>query len=403
MAYGFAAFNTAVAPDGSPAPEVIISDTYSCLHFIGKATIGTNDGGFFDQQNSSGTERSNFFPDFTGANIVPGATDELDGRVLINYSITTGGRPTAFIKPNNLAYDRWYAIVSQSEGASNLWTFQVLMSGIAADNFPELFIFVEAESVPESNFSGDTYGLIVQNANGEKTFDSRAQPLSILAAETQSPRDYAANDGTPVTTAQFSSVFACNYDDLDHDFHSNGPQTIGFCNNPPIAVGITEANCRGPQGGTNWTQQGDGSGGFSSETLTAADMTPRTDTPLTDLMFSVPAPYQAVWQRQAHGHNVGTSCFSTAAWWVMYRGANRLQPHATTPDAVTWDTGWATYAAGYNFSNDPEVANWDGIDTGGGGNTGSIWAQGVQPYVSGLSVNSGRISLMIVADSTIYT
>ena len=391
MAYGFTSFNT--------TGQVIVSDTYSSLHFVGKAIRGTDDDGFFEQQ--SGSERSNFFPDFTGTNGL-GESTELDGRVLINYSIITTGRPVVFIKPDASAYDRWYTLCSQTENTmTNEWSFQILMSGITANNFPELFIFVDANSIPNSVLASETHGMIVQNANGEKTFDSRAQPLSILDAKLQRPREYPPNDGTPVTHATFSNyhIGDCTYDTLDHDFHSNGSQIVGFCNNPPIAEGITEANCLGQQGGTNWTQQGDGSVGFSATSILVDNL---VDNPLTDLMFSVPASYQAVFTRQAHSiDSLGSpSCFGTAAWWAMYKGANRLQPHATLTDRVSWHTGWGTYAAGYNFSTGDEQPDWDGTTSG---DTRTSWIEGLMPYASREAINYDDSSLMIVTNSTRYT
>ena len=395
MPYGFRSIND--------SGEVIVSDEFQNLHFIGKAirdTSSDSTAAQFDQQ--SGSEQSNFFPDFTGSNIIPGATDELDGRVLINYTITTTGRPLAFIKPDLDAYDRWYAIISQTEGTSNLWTFEVLMSGIAVNNFPELFIFVDANEIPASVFNNDTHGMVVYKPDGvTKTFDSRAQPLSILGVGLNTPRDFAPNDGTPVTTGQFSSVFAYEYDSLDHNFHSNGSQDIGNCGPglPGTFIqGMTEDNCTGAQGETNWVDQvNDPDFGNVSVTTNVNTNTK----PHTDMMFACPSIGQAVFQRQAHGHNVGTSDFSTAAWWVMYRAAYRLQPHATNPgnNKVRFNAGWGTYAAGYNYIIGAEAENWNGVQPG---DTRTGWAEGLQPYNSGVSINDQSVT-MIVADSTKYT
>ena len=385
MPYGFRSIND----DG----EVIISDEFQNLHFIGQAVRGTNDGGQFE--NETGSAQSDVFPGFTG----PNAANALDGRVLINYTITTTGRPLAFIKPDVDALDRWYAIISQTEGTSNLWTFQVLMSGIAVDNFPELFIFVDANEIPASVFNNDTHGMVVYKPDGvTKTFDSRAQPLSILNVGLNRPRQFAPNDGTPVTTGQFSSVFAYEYETLDHDFHSNGGQDIGNCGPglPGTFIqGMTEANCTGAQGETNWVDQLNDPD-FGAVSIITGDL---TVTPLTNMMFACPSIGQAVFQRQAHGHNVGTSDFSTAAWWVMYRGAYRIQPHATLPNRIRFHAGWGTFAAGYNYIIGAEAENWNGVQPG---DTRTGWAEGLQPYNSGVNINNFNVT-MIVADSTKYT
>ena len=421
--------------------EVIISSEQQNLHFVGEATRTGDDGGQFEQQEASGSsEQSDVFPDFTGTN----AADALDGRVIITYTIVTSGRPVAFIKPANLAaYDRFYAIISQEENtATSTWTFTVLMSGIDATvaNQPSLYCFVDANNVTVGT---DSYGMIVYrnefsnedictrsgghwgelDSRGDavcyasadtsdtdplilKAFDSRAQPLSIISANTNRPREYAPNEGTPVNKEAFSNYIidnSCSYMTLDHDFHSNGgPQIIGECNSPPIAEGITEDNCLMEQGGTNWTEMGS-TNGPSQVSMLVDSIDATTGTPLEVMMFASGSSYQSVFTRQAHSvSSDGSSCFATAAWWVMYRGANRLvvHPDQSVSPRVRWEAGWGTFAAGYNFANRDEDQDWNGRPTA---TDPGNWIEGFMPYDSVANINYDQNSFMMVADSRKYT
>ena len=193
MAYGFEAKN-----DNG---KVIINDTIENLHFIGKATRGSNNAAYGD------------FPGYGGSN------DALDGRVIHYYTITCSGTPVAFIKPAD--YSRWHGIIKQSVSGTT-WSFDVMVSGTSTSNPPDIYCFVNADDIPVP--SGETYGMQVFKSNGStKTFDSRRQPLAITGGGTASapPSDPTNSSGTPGT----SSGHSWNYSSNDHDFRSSNRYT----------------------------------------------------------------------------------------------------------------------------------------------------------------------------------
>ena len=185
MAYGFEAKN-----DNG---KVIINDTIENLHFIGKATRGSNNSDYGD------------FPGYGGGN------DSLDGRVIHYYTITCSGTPVAFIKPSD--YSRWHGIIKQSVSGTT-WSFDVMVSGTSTSNPPDIYCFVNADDIPVP--SGETYGMQVFKSNGStKTFDSRRQPLAITGgANVVAPSDPTNSSGLPGT----SSGHSWNYSSNDHDF-----------------------------------------------------------------------------------------------------------------------------------------------------------------------------------------
>jgi len=184
MAYGFEAKND--------SGNVIINDTIENLHFVGKATRGSNNSSYGD------------FPGYGGSN------DSLDGRVIHYYTITCTGTPVAFIKPTD--YSRWHGIIKQSVSGTT-WSFDVIVSGTSASNPPEIYCFVNADDVPNTS---ETHGMIVFKSDGTtKTFDSRVQPLAITGgANAVAPSDPTNSSGLPGT----STGHSWNYSSNDHDF-----------------------------------------------------------------------------------------------------------------------------------------------------------------------------------------
>ena len=178
MSYGFSAINT--------SGQVIISDEMENLHFLGKATLNSNDGGGHNNYGS-------------------------DGRIIFTYTITTSATPLVFIKPTD--YARWHAVLTQSVSGST-WTFDVIVSGTSSSNPPELFCFVNANSTSGTT---STHGLVVWKSDGTtRTFDSRYNPLVVTGGGTIAPDSCPSNDGCPTTT----SGHPWNYNTLDHDFGS---------------------------------------------------------------------------------------------------------------------------------------------------------------------------------------
>lgn len=189
MAYGFEAKN-----DNG---KVIINDTIENLHFIGKATRGSNNSAYGD------------FPGYGGGN------DALDGRVIHYYTITCSGTPVAFIKPSD--YSRWHGIIKQSVSGTT-WSFDVMVSGTSTSNPPDVYCFVNADDIPVP--SGETYGMQVFKSDGStKTFDSRRQPLAITGGGTAPapPSDPTNSSGLPGV----STGHSWNYSSNDHDFRSS--------------------------------------------------------------------------------------------------------------------------------------------------------------------------------------
>jgi hypothetical protein len=316
MAYGFEAKND--------SGKVIINDTIENLHFIGKATRGSSDSG---QSTISG---------YSGSN------STLDGRCIWTYTITSAGTPVAFIKP--VDYARWHGIIKQSV-SSTTWTFQVMVSGTSTSNPPEIYCFVNADSIAVP--SGETYGMVVFKSDGSsKTFDSRRQPLAITGgASAVPPTDPTNSSGLPGTT----TGHAWNYATNDHDFRSSNRYTA-----------------------------------YSDSSINTSNT-----------MFSCPSIAQAVYKRQMHGYKCSDFSWwksgcqahnSTAAWWVMYRGAYRLR-------AGNFDAGWTNYAGGYQFSSSYESAGWFGGST-------NNYSTGSMPYTA-KTINL-QSNAYIVADSSRY-
>jgi hypothetical protein len=309
--------------------KVIINDTVENLHFVSKATRTGDDGGGYSD-----------FPQYSSG------SDYLDGRVIHTYTVSCTGTPIVFIKPND--YSRWHAIIKQSV-SSNTWTFQVLISGTSTSNPPDLYCFVNADDIPVA--SGDTWGMQVFKSDGTtKTFDSRKQPLAITGGGSVShPSDPTDSSGLPGLTGTHdsSSIHFWNYSNNDHDFRST----------------------------TRYNE-------YSNTNINASTT-----------MFSCPSLAQGVHERTQKGYKVSTSFlnpdqhhYSTALWWVMYRGVFRLR-------SGYFDAGWNVYIAGYQFTS------WwteGGIFGGGGGNI----TAGTRPYTP-KNINMGSNSY-IIADSSRY-
>jgi len=288
MAYGFEAKN-----DNG---KVIINDTIENLHFIGKATRGSNNAAYGD------------FPGYGGSN------DALDGRVIHYYTITCSGTPVAFIKPAD--YSRWHGIIKQSVSGTT-WSFDVMVSGTSTSNPPDIYCFVNADDIPVP--SGETYGMQVFKSNGStKTFDSRRQPLAITGGGTASapPSDPTNSSGLPGV----SSGHSWNYSSNDHDFRSSN----------------------------RYTAHSDSAANTSNAMFACSS-----------LAQAVYKRQQHGYKESCSGCFPFIGCIncqdhhSTAAWWVMYRQAFRLR-------SGNFDSGWTGYAAGYSFSSSFESGGWFG-------------------------------------------
>jgi hypothetical protein len=268
------------------------------------------------QATLTGTYSSGYgnFPDYSGS------YDTLDGNCQHDFSFTTSGTPIVFLRPGD--YSRFYAVLTHQQSGNN-WTFRTIHSGTSSSP-PQLHVFVVASNLPAS---AEQYGFQVFLDNGTTAFDSRLSPLSVQdGGVSQPPPDPTDSTGLPGV-----SNTGWNDATLDHDFRSTTR--------------------------------------FNSATLS-------TSVAYTDLMFSAPSLAQAVYSRRKDGHKLSEGDaysddqhhYSTALWWVMYRSAFRLT-------STTFDSGWATFAAGFHFSSAWEDGGWMG---GGGGSL----SYGTQPYES---------------------
>ena len=302
--------------------KVIINDTIENLHFIGKATHASQYTGYTN------------FPTYSGGN------DTLDGNTICYYTITCSGTPVPFIKPTD--YSRWTALIKQSVNGTT-WTFHVMCSGASTSNMPEVYCFVNADDIAIP--SGETHGMIVFKADGStKTFDSRRQPLAITGgANVLPPVDPTNSSGLPGTT----NNAAWQASSLDHDFRSGNQYTA-----------YNDSNIN-----------------------------------TSNTMYACPSTAQAVYSRVVNGYKSSSRFYnrqqehwSTAWWWVMYRGAYRLR-------AGHFDAGWNVYQAGYWYDEHYDSGGWFGSGAGG-------YSQGNRPY-SDATINRQN-NAYIIADSSRY-
>lgn len=269
MAYGFEAKND--------SGNVIINDTIENLHFVGKATRGSNNSDYGN------------FPGYGGSN------DSLDGRVVHYYTITCTGTPVAFIKPTD--YARWHGIIKQSVSGTT-WSFDVMISGTSTSNPPEIYCFVNADDVPSTS---ETHGMIVFKSNGTtKTFDSRVQPLAITGgANAVAPSDPTNSSGLPGT----SSGHSWNYSSNDHDFR---------CTNRYNEY--TDSNIN------------------TSNTMFACPSLAQAVYKRQQHGYKESCGFLGCCCQDHH---------STAAWWVMYRSAFRLRTNKFDAGWSVYSAGYS--------------------------------------------------------------
>tara|TARA_R110002153_G_scaffold265133_1_gene427521 strand:+ start:325 stop:1272 length:948 start_codon:yes stop_codon:yes gene_type:complete len=269
MAYGFEAKND--------SGNVIINDTIENLHFVGKATRGSNNSDYGN------------FPGYGGSN------DSLDGRVVHYYTITCTGTPVAFIKPTD--YARWHGIIKQSVSGTT-WSFDVMISGTSTSNPPEIYCFVNADDVPNTS---ETHGMIVFKSNGTtKTFDSRVQPLAITGgANAVAPSDPTNSSGLPGT----SSGHSWNYSSNDHDFR---------CTNRYNEY--TDSNIN------------------TSNTMFACPSLAQAVYKRQQHGYKESCGFLGCCCQDHH---------STAAWWVMYRSAFRLRTNKFDAGWSVYSAGYS--------------------------------------------------------------
>jgi hypothetical protein len=319
--YGFVAHND--------FGDVLISSEVVTTHYGGTCThVG------YEQD----TNRFTSFPGYSGGN------NTLDGRVIHKYEYTNPYPQILFIRPAN--YDLGYAIISQSQGANNVWTILVLQWG-SVSYPPTLMAFVApwTLTVPPD----EKWGLQVLSSTGVVYFDSRLYPLSVDESASISPPAIPCGSGT---APSHTSGMPWNSSALDYSFSA-----AGRWHTNPIVTNVAPSK----------------------------------------LAFAVPSLTQAVYSRRMSGHKLSRSQsmydsdqhhYSEALWWVMYRNLYKIDVASKQ-----FVSGWGTHAAGYHFSSAWESGGW----TGGSG--GSV-EYGSQPYTS-KTINQGSSGYMLI-DATRY-
>jgi len=246
--------------------SLLVSDVYETLHFLGKASYVSNDGGncarFYGYNNED-------------------PQNVLSGRVVYSFTIQSGTPPVVFIKPGNVAYG--YGLLREYNSGST-WYFDVIQTGLVTTAIPSLYCFVNA-NVAELASTGGSYGLQVRGPDSRITFDSRFLPLALPSTGTSTvivcPVD--DNRGCPSITSGHSF----RYSNLDWDFTSENKITTA-----PIAGGIAASNMM-----------------FSCPSLGQ----------------SVQRRVQNGYKKSCGLLGSPQHHYSTAQWWVIYRNVFRLQ------------------------------------------------------------------------------
>ena len=125
--------------------DLLISSDIKSLHYIGS-------------------------PTYTGVQL---RYDKYSGSRVYRYTITSDATPLIFIRPANV--NKFYAVLTHFQSGSS-WTYDVIGSG-TVDEPPTLHAFA---ALSGNGSSAETFGLLVRNELGERTFDSREKPLAML-------------------------------------------------------------------------------------------------------------------------------------------------------------------------------------------------------------------------------
>lgn len=141
MSYGFLATNN--------SNQVLVSSDTRNLHFIQKLTAP-------------------FATDLS--------TDYFGGIRKWRYRATVKTAPMPFF---TMPTSDFYGITQITQIDANTWDIEVVRSGTSTTT-PELYIFADPRGVDAT----ETYGMIVYNEDGTKSFDSRLRPLVAFGAST---------------------------------------------------------------------------------------------------------------------------------------------------------------------------------------------------------------------------
>jgi len=128
-------------------------------------------------------------PTYTG---VQQRYNNYSGSRIYRYTLTSAETPLVFIKPANV--NKFYAVLTHFNTGSS-WTYDVIGSG-TADEPPTLYAFA---ALSGSGSSSETHGVLVKDASGDRTFDSREKPLAIIDIVSATPPDVPMDGGATST------------------------------------------------------------------------------------------------------------------------------------------------------------------------------------------------------------
>lgn len=339
MAYGLKITNT--------NNQIIVSENFATPHFVGKAqritdSIMTNTGiAAYSSTGLNGVHVDTYVIH------IPGSTYWNGVAMVANTA------PIAFIRPAAAYYNWFYAIVTQtfSSVTPGMWTIVVMSSSpskiyaTVAFEKPSVYCFTSPDYATIAN---DSYGLVVKNAEGKTTFDSRGMPLAVADTIFAKHPAYVNNTG--------------------YYYYYEGVNTWD----------------------TRYTLYGDLA---TTSRYTSLNTLASSGIVDTNKMFAFTSVAQHVfrWRITSWKNSCGLiSCQrhdSTAIWWTLSRGV-------VSVNGTSVKYGWGLFATGYSYSFYAEDGGWGG---GGGGS----YTSGTMPFVPKM-INNTQDSICIIADASLY-
>lgn len=159
--------------------QILISDAFKNLHFIRKLTS------VYDTVRST---------TYGGGSYIWEYRTNLDN----------GVKPIPFFDLSSSDFRGITAIRDLSGGD---WEIEVIGSGSTA---PNLYIFSEARGAPDTQ----QYGMIVKTSSGETTFDSRKNPLAVVAGVNANPPSDPLNGFDYTLAAKFAGSAGSNAESI---------------------------------------------------------------------------------------------------------------------------------------------------------------------------------------------
>ena len=151
------------------------------------------------------------------------------GSRIYRYTLTSAGTPLVFIKPADT--NKFYAVLTHFHSGNN-WTYDVIGSG-TSDQPPTLYAFA---ALSGNTASSETYGVMVKDSSGNRTFDSRDLPLAVVDIVSAIPPEHAPDGGITSTSNVDPGWHDCNIANyrsgMEHDFTSDDTHTdYSYSNN----------------------------------------------------------------------------------------------------------------------------------------------------------------------------